>query len=225
MADAVLIFDIDGTLFRTETITVPAVREGFERHGLTPPTATEIFSYFGRPVEAYRQWLGSLCPGDLARRVEDYSLRRELELVPEKGELYPQVREALAELRAMVKLMAICSNGPQDYVEAVVRGMGLERYFDAVRYRRDEDCDKSQMLHDLLVDLAATGLPGVVIGDRYDDVEAAQGNGLLALGAAYGYGEKEELVHADGIIHHPSHLADTVSRLLPPCSRGSILIV
>ncbi|UCD75859.1 MAG: HAD family hydrolase [Phycisphaerales bacterium] len=215
MVNAILIFDLDGTLFRTETITVPAVRGGFEKYGLTPPTPAEIFSYFGRPVEEYRQWLGSLCPGDLARRIEDHSLRRELELVPETGELYPGVREALDELRPKIKLMAICSNGPRNYVEAMVDGMGLSSYFDAVRFRREDDCDKSQMLHDLLVELAASGLPGVVIGDRYDDIEAAHANGLLALGAAYGYGEEAELDEADAIIGDPARLAETIRRLVP----------
>ena len=131
------------------------------------------------------------------------------------GELYPGVAEALAELRGAVKLMAICSNGSRNYVECVLTGMGLKPYFDAVRYRREEDCDKSQMLHDLLAEMAATAQRGVVIGDRYDDIEAAHANGLLALGAAYGYGEEEELVHADGVIHDSSHLAEMVGRLLP----------
>ena len=39
---AILIFDLDGTLFHTETVTLPSAREAFAAHGLTPPTDAEI---------------------------------------------------------------------------------------------------------------------------------------------------------------------------------------
>ncbi|MHC4101486.1 MAG: HAD family hydrolase, partial [Planctomycetota bacterium] len=67
MADAattgpILIFDLDGTLFHTETVTVPAAREAFETHGLTPPDDAEICSFIGRTSAAYNAWLRTLCP-------------------------------------------------------------------------------------------------------------------------------------------------------------------
>ena len=40
--DAILIFDLDGTLFHTETVTVPAARTAFATHGLEPPPDAEI---------------------------------------------------------------------------------------------------------------------------------------------------------------------------------------
>ena len=50
---AILIFDLDGTLFHTETVMVPAAREAFLEHGLTPPDDAEICSFIGRTSAEY----------------------------------------------------------------------------------------------------------------------------------------------------------------------------
>ena len=214
MLDAVLIFDLDGTLFRTESVTVPAVREAFERFGLAPPSRDAICSWIGQPAEEYRPWLVSLCPSDIAERVERLAVQRELELIGEAGELYHGIAEALAELRPTVRHMAICSNGPGKFVHAVLKGCGIAGFFDAVRYRMDDDADKSQMLHDLIAELDVGHLPGVVIGDRQNDVEAAHDNGLLALGAAYGYGDDDELDDADAVLGESANLDIAIRDLL-----------
>ena len=59
---AILIFDLDGTLFHTETVTVGAAREAFAAHGLAPPTDAEICSFIGRTSAEYNAWLRTLCP-------------------------------------------------------------------------------------------------------------------------------------------------------------------
>ncbi|MHC4718430.1 MAG: HAD hydrolase-like protein, partial [Planctomycetota bacterium] len=58
----ILIFDLDGTLFHTETVTVPAARAAFAAHGLPPPDEAQICSFIGRPSAEYDAWLRTLCP-------------------------------------------------------------------------------------------------------------------------------------------------------------------
>jgi phosphoglycolate phosphatase-like HAD superfamily hydrolase len=215
MIDGIAIFDLDGTLFRTETISVPAVQEAFTAHGLESPADDEICAMFGKRSGAYREFLRGRCPDDLAERVETHALRRELELAAEGGELYPGVLDALYELRGTVRHLAICSNGPRRYVETVLTAGGIADLFDDVRYRRPEDESKPQMMHELLASLGLSApVHGVVTGDRHDDVEAAHANHLRAIGAAYGYGDPGELDDADVILHQPNDLARTVLRML-----------
>lgn len=219
MIDGILIFDLDGTLFRTETVTVPAVREAFAAYGLTPPDAREIRRLIGSASEDYRRWLAGLCPADLAEHVERMAIERELALIPGAAELYEGVAEALAALRAEVKTLAICSNGPESYVRAVLEGCSIAGFFDAVRFRRDDDADKSQMLHDLLGQLhRPSGGRGAMVGDRWDDIEAAHANGLAAIGAGWGYAAAGELEEADIVIDDPKRLTAAALRLLqsPP---------
>jgi len=81
--------------------------------------------------------------------------RFESELVREAGKLYPGALEALRELRAWVAQMAICANGQRPYVQAVLDGYSLARFFDAVRLP-ESDCDrKPSMVRDLPARLAA----------------------------------------------------------------------
>jgi phosphoglycolate phosphatase-like HAD superfamily hydrolase len=212
---AILIFDLDGTLFHTETVTVTAAREAFETHGLTPPDDAEICSFIGRTSAEYNAWLRTLCPPDDARQILRTAAERELKLISERGRLYPGVPEALAELRANAAKLAVCSNGSGRYVETVLAAHGIDGFFDVVRSRRPDDTSKSQMAGELL-GLLRNGprQPGVVIGDRHDDVEAARANGLLAVGCAYGYGAGGELDAADAVAAGPAEIPGLVRSLL-----------
>jgi phosphoglycolate phosphatase len=220
MIDGILIFDLDGTLFRTETVTVPAVREAFAAYGVTPPGEGEIRRLIGSASEEYRRWLAGRCPADLAEHVERMAVQRELALIPQAGGLYDGIPGALAALRAEVRILAICSNGPERYVRAVLEGCSIAGLFDVIRFRRDDDADKSQMLHDLLGDWMShprgpgAGEPGLVVGDRWEDIEAAHANGLPAIGAAWGYAATGELDEAEIVIGNPEQLTTAALRLL-----------
>jgi phosphoglycolate phosphatase len=212
---AILIFDLDGTLFHTETVMVPAAREAFEAHGLTPPDDAEICSFIGRTSAEYSAWLRTLCPPDDAQQILRTTAERELKLIGERGRLYPGVPEALADLRAAAAKLAVCSNGSGRYVETVLAAQGIDGFFDVVRFRRPDDTSKSQMAGELLGLLrGGPRQPGVVIGDRHDDVESARANGLLAVGCAYGYGANGELDAADAVAAGPAEIPELIRSLL-----------
>jgi phosphoglycolate phosphatase-like HAD superfamily hydrolase len=212
---AILIFDLDGTLFRTETVTVPAAREAFAAHGLDPPGEAEICAFIGRTAAEYNAWLRTLCPPPAADAILRDAAERELELLGPRGRLYPGVPEALAELRGAVPELAVCSNGSGRYVEAVLAACGIDGFFDFVRFRRPGDTAKPQMVGELLGrQRGGPRRPGVVIGDRHDDVEAARANGLLAVGCAYGYGAPGELDAADAVAGGAAEIPGLVRALL-----------
>ncbi|MHC4211060.1 MAG: HAD family hydrolase [Planctomycetota bacterium] len=212
---AVLIFDLDGTLFHTETVTVPAARAAFAAHGLTPPDDTEICSFIGRPSAEYDAWLRTLCPPADAANVLKAATERELELIPAHGRLYPGVPEALAELRGAAARLAVCSNGSRRYVVAVLAAHGIDGFFDVVRFRKLTDTSKLQMARELIGQLRSSPRqPGVIIGDRDNDIEAAHANGLLAVGCAYGYGADGELDGADTVATGPAEIPGLIHGLL-----------
>ena len=190
-----LILDLDGTLFRAETVTIPAIQQVFLAQGLAVPDEEEISFYFGKPAGQYHAWLFSRCPREKASVLIEAIDRRELELISETGQLYPQTREVLATLRGGVEQMALCSNGPQDYVERVMTIHGLDKFFDGVRCWRSTGDNKPSMVRELVERLESR--PAIVIGDRSDDIQAAHQNGLWAIAAQYGYGTVEELEAAD----------------------------
>jgi phosphoglycolate phosphatase-like HAD superfamily hydrolase len=207
-----LIFDLDGTLFQAHKVTVPATQRSFQALGLPAPPADEICSFFGKPVSAFNAWVRTLALPESADEIINSVARLELELVEQAGELYPQVRQVLTTLRATASLMAICTNGPREYVQRVLKAHDLAGFFDAVRYREIENENKTLMARELLARLPAR--PAIVIGDRGDDVQAAHQNGLQAIAATYGYGASHELQPADAAAASPADLPALVQKLL-----------
>ncbi len=199
-----VIFDLDGTLFRAESVTVPAVRRIFALRGLTAPPEYQIRYYIGRPPAEFHQWLATFCPAETAAQVCEAVDRAEIVLVREKGRLYGGALDALKALREEAEQMGLFTNGPPPYVEAVLEAHGLRPYFDAIRWRESPEDTKAGMAGEMLARLSAR--PAVVIGDRMDDVQAAHAHGLPAIGALYGMGVSGELAAAEATAHSPCDL-------------------
>ena len=84
-----VIWDLDGTLFQTELVSVAAAQGTFAAHGLAVPPATQILSFFGRPIGEWHAWLQAQCPPERAGRFVEEVDRRELEMVRQAGQLFP----------------------------------------------------------------------------------------------------------------------------------------
>lgn len=209
---ALIVFDIDGTLFRADLVTTPAVQQTFGEFGLPVPDEETIHSYFGRPWQAYHAWMASLCPEDRVPALIAATDRREIELITEAGLLYPGVHEVLSALRAEGHVLATCSNGPDDYVNAFLDGHDVRRHFTLTRNRGHRDTNKPAMLREILTDM--TIRPAIVVGDRNDDILAARENGAKSIGACYGFGAEDELVHADAWVDSVREIPERVAMLL-----------
>jgi phosphoglycolate phosphatase-like HAD superfamily hydrolase len=207
-----VVFDLDGTLFPADVATVPAVVRSFRARGLEPPPEDGIRYFIGKPTPLFHAWLAQQAPDGLGAEIAADVDRFEIEAVRGHGRLYDGAQEALAELRAVVARLAVCTNGPAPYVAAVVERCGLAPVFDAIRFLRAGDEGKGQMLGDLLRRLDAR--PAVMVGDRRDDVLAAGENGIASVAVTYGVGTTEELAGADAVVHAPAEIPGAVLALL-----------
>jgi len=206
-----LIFDLDGTLFRGDRGTVRAVWETCDRFGLPRPGAEEINGYFGRPVHEFHDWFRAMAPGrDMTAFLEEMD-RREFELVAETGELYPGVREMLERFREEFRL-AICSNGSKIYIDTVLKSRGIDGLFDLVRHRKSPGENKTEMAREILAEIPER--PAILAGDRRDDLLAAGGNGIPFIGSTYGFGGDGETDGADVLVREAREIPAAVERLL-----------
>jgi phosphoglycolate phosphatase-like HAD superfamily hydrolase len=208
---ALIIFDIDGTLLETERVTVPAVQRTFAAHGLPVPDHGTICGFFGKPVETYEAWLAEQCPPGMAPRIVAETNALELHLIGSEGRLYDGAREVLEELHAR-HVLAVCSNGPDDYVNEFLNAHKVRPLLAAVRARGTRYSGKAEMIAEIKA--LGLGAPIIVVGDRHDDIEAARANGALAVGAADGFGGEHELSGAQASISSIRELPAVIARLL-----------
>jgi len=205
-----VIFDIDGTLLDTTTVTVPAVRRTLARYGLPQPKEADIVAYFGAPAEDYHEWLASLCPEGKAEEIIAATDECELAMMGEEGRLYQGVNTMLDALSNAEYPLAICSNGPADYVQAFLDVFEMAPRFEAVLCRGMGYSGKETMIAEV-----ARRHPGrklIMVGDRGDDVAGAHANGALAIGAVYGFGP-DELGDADALADAPLDVPAAVKQL------------
>ncbi|HOZ49924.1 MAG TPA: HAD family hydrolase [Candidatus Hydrogenedentes bacterium] len=204
-----VIFDIDGTLLRTDRVTIRAVRETFAEHGLEPPQAEAIRATFGQPVDAYEAWLADLVPAGMATEFVEATNRRELEVLAGADNLYPGARETLDALKAGGHRLAVCSNGSDAYVSTFLDAHGVRPHFDLVCCRGHDYRDKAAMVGHILAQVAER--PAFVVGDREEDIAAAHANGIFAIAADYGFGTPDDLAEADKHIGAISELPAVVA--------------
>lgn len=193
-----LIFDLDGTLYRTESSFVRTMRSVYADRRLPYPGDAAILGMVGETFGTFLDWLiGQGFDGGRAQLQEEIG-RAEMVAIREHGELYEGVPETLRELRRRGCALVLCTNGDRRYVDAVLGRGGIHDLFASLSTLETGGRSKSERVGDLVREFRPRR--PIVVGDRYHDVEAARVNGCRMVGAAYGYARDGELASADATI-------------------------
>ncbi len=202
-----MIFDLDGTLFKTETLLLPAYEAAFEQmrregtyKGETPPEE-RILGSLGLLLEHIWE---NVLPGsqpDVRKRADELLLHYQLEGLAEgKGELYSGVESTLQALRRNGVRLFVASNGLEPYVKGVIQAKGLAPLFEGLYSAGEYKTRSKADLVRLLLDRHSVRTAWMV-GDRSSDVEAGRANDLPVIGCDYaGFRKPGELDRADRII-------------------------
>lgn len=215
-SDAVLYFDLDGTLIDPTDGIGAGVRAAFAALGEPPPSAAQIRGCIGPPL---RESLGNLLGPARRGLVEDaVRLFREVYGTTALLEcaLYPGVAAALAAAGAAGFRSYIVTSKPRPFAERIAAALGLDAHLAGV-YGAELDGrfdDKALLLTHVLETEGLTTTPGVMVGDRSHDVRAARAAGVWALGVTWGFGTPDELRAAGA-----DALCDTAPELLPAARR------
>ncbi|UNK17292.1 HAD hydrolase-like protein [Paenibacillus sp. N3/727] len=202
-----MIFDMDGTLFQTETLLLPAYHKLFDilreegLHKGETPKEELMLGCLGMLLEDI--WKIVLPDGspEAHRRADELLLQLELEGLKEPDAvLYPGVGETLQELKRRGVRLFVASNGLEHYVKGIADARNIMPLFEEL-YSAGQHGTASK------VDLVALLLKnhGIerawMVGDRSSDVEAGKKNGQTVIGCQYaGFGNDQELKGSDAII-------------------------
>ena len=200
-----VIFDMDGTLFQTDTILEIALDDTFEHlrtlgkwHTTTPiDTYREIM---GVPLPVVWETLLPTHSREERESTDAYFLKSLLGAISNgEGALYPHVNEVLQFIKEKGCSIYIASNGLTNYLEAIVSHYNLEYWVtETFSIQQIKSNNKSDLVQSIIKKYGITN--GAVIGDRLSDINAAKDNGLLAIGCNFDFAQEDELAQADLVI-------------------------
>ncbi|WP_252863269.1 HAD family hydrolase [Paenibacillus riograndensis] len=202
-----IIFDMDGTLFQTESLLLPAYHKMFDilraeglYAGPTPPEE-RILSSLGMLLSQIWKNVMPDAGEAVHRRADELLLQLEIEGLEAGGTLlYPKVTETLSALHERGVKLFVASNGLEDYIHSIVVVHELKELFDGLYSAGGQGtATKTELLRILLDEHSIK--EAWMVGDRSSDVEAGKGNGQTVIGCAYaGFGRQDELKGSDVII-------------------------
>lgn len=204
-----MIFDMDGTLFKTETLIIPVFHRVFDalrKEGLysgeTPPEEL-ILGCLGMLLEDIWKKVIPNHSEVVHQRANELLLEFELIGLEEYvTELYPQVQSTLEELSKRGVRLFVASNGLEHYVKEVAKAHHIFPLFEALYSAGEFQTASKVDLVKLLLDKYQV-TSAWMVGDRSSDVEAGKKNGQTVIGCAYaGFGEGSELAGSDVLITH-----------------------
>jgi phosphoglycolate phosphatase len=203
-----VIFDLDGTLSDSALLTMKALGVIAPRFGLEPPDIQAGKQAIGHANPEFYFRLFGDAPRDTVLQLGEATELEELRILPQvAGELlFPGCREMLEQLKAEGLSLSIASTGDSGHVEAVLRVTGIRGYFSEVACGMP---DKTGMLRGLLAKSDKRGY--MMVGDMEKDFEAARANGIISVGACYGYCVKEA-TRFDFYVETPAELVEYITR-------------
>ncbi len=196
-----LAFDVDGTLFSSESIIfktyVQAIEEFASKTGKITnlPTHEEIMHQIGKPVrEIFANLLPTLPEGE-----RETISTRVLELLCDSirnggGDFYAGVGSTIHYLKEKGYTITCASNGRRAYVETVLETAGVLAYFEPILVINQENiCTKGDILSEYIKKYNFSPESIALIGDRFSDWEAARQNGCKFGYCSYGHATAGEI--------------------------------
>lgn len=205
-----VVFDLDGTLNRTELYAVPAHHRALAELGLPDRSDEIIVSAFGACAQEGVQLLTGRSDPAFVKEYMQCSGRHEQELIRENAGSYEGVPEALRSLREDGYTTAVCSNSSERYIRMVLGALHLLEEIDLIQ-PLVEGMDKNGTLGLLLA--REQPCAAVMVGDRVYDRDAARANGLPFIGCLYGF-RPEEVRDADAAVSAAGEIPAAVKRLI-----------
>lgn len=197
-------FDLDGTLTDSAEGIFNCLRYSIDRMGREQPTDDLLMEFLGPPLdESYKNRLGYTM--EEAKIALTYYRERYQPLGIYENKLYPGIKDLLHRLSQRKDIgVYVATAKPLPSAITVLEYFKIHQYFDDVSGAAFDDSikGKTQVIANLLQRIEDTVDRDriLMIGDRHHDIDGARKNGIRSLGVLYGYGNKDEIGHADYVV-------------------------
>ncbi len=193
-APTAVLFDLDGTLVDSRPGIVAATNGTLRALGEPERPEAELVPNIGPPLQ--ETWAALLGRGvdEVADVVAAYRARY-AETMLDGTHVYPGIPKLLERLQGEGHLLGVATSKAQPLAVALLEHLGLDGAFATIRGPVPPALEpKAGTVARALEALGlTTGAGAVLVGDRHHDVEGGHAHGLRVIGAAWGYGTREEL--------------------------------
>ena len=207
----IVIFDLDGTLYRTHETCLPAFREMCALYKIPLTKESENFLLYTTTDSFLRKNAPEMTAEQRVKFGKEIKWR-EISAVKERDRLFDGIRELLDSLVNDGIEMAICGMGSKEYIDTVLEHCDIAKYFKAV-YHRVEGLTKTQVMKTLLTDMNLESNQCLMIGDSTIDLTAAQENDVPFIGVSYGYGA-DDVAQSEVLVNDAAQLQTAIYRSL-----------
>lgn len=206
----VVLFDLDGTLTRSAPGIINCARYAAQEMGYPVADERVYEQFIGPPLHHSFTHLLGMTDAQADEAVRLYRVRFSSVGWMENA-VYTGIPMLLRALKRQGVRVAMATAKPFEFATRILDYFGLSRFFDVQIGISPEEkhAEKAEIVHKALDALGfVPGERAVMVGDRMYDIEGARANGIDAIGAAYGYGTREELEQAGA-----THIAADVDAL------------
>ncbi len=185
-----VIFDLDGTLIDSKLDLVHSVNAAREHMNFAPISANLVASYVGSGAPVLmRRALGPEASEADVQRALRYFLDYYRDHMLDNTYLYPGVREALDSLHGAGTKLAVLTNKPVRFSQALIQGLGLGAHFFRVYGGNSFEQKKPDPIgiRTLLEESGADQQRTIMVGDSGVDVRTARNAQVKACGVTYGF--------------------------------------
>lgn len=208
--DRWVLFDLDGTLTKSEEGIWNCVKYAAEKMNFAVPPQEILDRFIGPPLfYSFRTWMG-MTEEQAEQAIVCYRERYTTVGLYE-NRVYPGIRRMLRTLKRQGFKLGIVTGKPEFSTRKILSYFGIDRWMDALACAADHRAEKDHLIRQALPETYAEAW---MVGDRCFDVEGGRKVGVHTIGVTYGYGTEEELLEAGA--EAIAHSVGDITRIICP---------
>ena len=202
-----LLFDLDGTLTDSRVGIIRSIRHAMRALGIEPLSEESLGWCVGPSARQIFARLLATNDERLIDRAYAHYLERYESIGYRENRVYDEVAAMLTAVTPGRRLI-VATSKLTAISERILAEFKLRDFFEGVfgSERDGRFADKRELVPHVLSAARLDARDTAIVGDRVHDIEGGRAAGIVAIGALWGYGTRDELSGADIICDAPADL-------------------
>ncbi|MDU6410205.1 MAG: phosphoglycolate phosphatase [Yersiniaceae bacterium] len=216
-----LAFDLDGTLVHSAPGLAQAIDLALAEAGLPQAGEARVSTWIGNGADVLAERALAWAQPENTPDTAPFRARFDhfyAQTVEHGSQLFPEVRDTLAQLARHGLPMGLVTNKPTPFVAPLLTALGIADYFSLIIGGDDVVVKKPHPapLYLMLGKLGVRATEMAFVGDSRNDIQAAQAAGCPSIALTYGYNYGEAIA-----LSQPDCVIDRFADLLPTLGLSS----